>query len=181
MTDNARELVSGAEALLWPPAGTAGPLSPGTRARAAAMLLRLALDQRLDDFWHGVAPDMTRTSKHRMLCLEVYTDRGTARRWRLTWSALSGVCHHRVPELPPMPAEIQARLLEVNALLDGLDGAPTATAAVVIPAPVPPAGRTTTLAAAPAVSPGHLRTGRPVPKPGPPPGRRAEPPVVGSP
>ncbi|WP_434593126.1 hypothetical protein [Streptomyces sp. A5-4] len=182
MTDNARELVSSAEALLRPPAGTAESLSPGTRARAAAMLLRLALDQRLDDFWKGVTPAMTRTAKHRMLCLEAYTDRGTARRWRLTWSALSAVCHHRVPDLPPMPAEIQARLLEVNALLDGLDGAPTATAAVVIPAPVPPAGRTTALTATPAVFPaGDLRAGRPVPKPCPPQGRRAEPPVVGSP
>ena len=76
MTDNARELVSDAEALLQAPAGTAGPLSPGVRARAAAMLLRLALDQRLDDFWHGVAPAMTRNAKHRMLCLEAYTTGG---------------------------------------------------------------------------------------------------------
>lgn len=182
MTDNARELVSDAEALLRPPAGTAGPLSPGTRARAAAMLLRLALDQRLDDFWHGVAPDMTRNAKHRMLCLEAYTDRGTARRWRLTWSALSGVCHHRVPELPPMPAEIHARLLEVNALLDALDGAPAATAVIRVPAPGLPAARTTALAATPAVPPaGDLRAGRPVPRPCPPPGRRAQPPVVGGP
>ncbi|MER7696827.1 hypothetical protein [Streptomyces sp. NPDC096095] len=182
MKDNARELVSAAEALLRPPAGTAGPLSPGVRARAAAMLLRLALDQRLDDFWHGIAPAMTRNAKHRMLCLEAYTDRGTARRWRLTWSALSGVCHHRVPELPPMPAEIHARLLEVNALLDALGEAPAATAAAVIPAPVLPAGRTTALAATPAVPPaGDLRAGRPVPKPGPPPGRRGDPRVVGCP
>ncbi|MGW7082233.1 hypothetical protein ACWGH2_01875 [Streptomyces sp. NPDC054871] len=180
MTDNTRELVSAAQALLRPPAGTAGTLSPGTRARAAAMLLRLALDQRLDDFWLGVTPAMTRTAKHRMLCLEAYTDRGTARRWRLTWSALSGVCHHRVPELPPMPAEIQARLLEVNALLEELDGAPIATAAVVIPAPAPPAGRTTVLTATPAVPlAAGLRAGRPVPKPGPPPGQQAERPVVG--
>lgn len=167
MTDDARELISGAEALLRPAAGTAGPLSPGARARAAAMLLRLALDQRLDDFWHGVAPAMTPVAKHRMLCLEAYTDRGTARRWRLTWSALSGVCHHRVPELPPLPAEMQARLMEVNALLDALDAAVSGTAAVVIPAPAPP--------------PGGLRAGRPVPKPGPPPGRRVEPPVVSGP
>jgi hypothetical protein len=178
MTDNAPDLVSAAEALLRPSAGTAGPLSPGGRARAAAMLLRLALDQRLDDFWQGVAPAMTSNAKHRMLCLEVYTDRGTARRWRLTWSALSGVCHHRTHELPPSPTEIQGRLLEVNALLEALDGVPAATAAMVIPAPVPPAARTTAPAAAPAREP---QACRPVPKPGPPPGPRAEPPVVGRP
>lgn len=182
MTDDARELVSAAEALLCPAAGTVGPLSPGVRARAAAMLLRLALDQSLDDFWHGVTPAMTRNAKHRMLCLGEYTDRRTARRWRTTWSALSGVCHHRTHELPPGPTEIHARLLEVKALLDALDGASTATPAVVIPAPVPPTGRTTTLAATPAVPPaGDLQAGHSVPKPCPPPGRRVAPPAVGGP
>ncbi|MFJ6568822.1 hypothetical protein ACIQNU_15480 [Streptomyces sp. NPDC091292] len=182
MKNNARELVSAAEALLRPPAGTAGALSPGVRARAAAVLLRLALDQRLDDFWHGIAPGMTRVAKHRMLCLEAYTDRRTARRWRLTWSALSGVCHHRVPELPPMPAEIQARLLEVNALLDALDAAPPAVTAVTrVPVQGLLADPTTAPAAAPATTPAREpRAGHPVPKPGPPPGRGVVPRVVGT-
>ncbi|MFF3613099.1 hypothetical protein [Streptomyces sp. NPDC002580] len=168
MKDDARELVSAAESLLRPAPGAAGQLGPGVRARAAAVLLRLALDQRLDDFWHGIAPAMTRKAKHRMLCLEAYADRGTARRWRLTWSALSGVCHHRVPELPPVPAEIHARLLEVRTLLDALDGAPPAATAVTrVPAPGLLADRTTAPAATPAREP---RVGRPAPKPGPPPG-----------
>lgn len=183
MKDDARELVAAAEALLRPPAGTAGALSPGLRARAAAVLLRLALDQRLDDFWHRIDPAMTRIAKHRMLCLEAYTDRGTARRWRLTWSALSGVCHHRVLELPPMPAEMRARLLEVNALLDALDAAPAAAAAIIrVPVLVLPADRTTTPAATPAACPEEEpQAGRLAPKPGPPQGRGAVPRVIGSP
>ncbi|MFE2690560.1 hypothetical protein [Streptomyces mirabilis] len=181
MTDNARELVSAAESLLRPPSGTAGSLSPGVRARTAAMLLRLALDQGLDDFWHGVAPAMTRNAKHRMLCLEAYADRGTARRWRLTWSALSGVCHHRVPELPPVPAEIHARLLDVKALLEALGGAPAAVVVARTPAPGPSADRATAPAATPAAPPSRdPRARRPVPSPRPP-GRGLVPPVVDGP
>lgn len=172
MTDNARELVSAAEAVLRPPAGTGGSLSPGVRARAAAVLLRLALDLSLDDFWHGVAPAMTRIAKHRMLCLEAYTDRGTARRWRLTWSALSGVCHHRMHELPPSLTEVHARLLEVKALLDAIGRAPAAMTVARISAQGPSTDRATGLAptsVAPSVR--DPRAGRPVPKPGPPPRR----------
>ncbi|WP_326698310.1 hypothetical protein OG909_13835 [Streptomyces sp. NBC_01754] len=182
MTDNARELVSAAQALLRPPADTMGSLGSGVRARAAAMLLRLALEQSLGDFWHGVAPGMTRTEKHRILCLEAYTNRGTARRWYLTWSALSGACHHRTHELPPSPAEIQGRLLEVNTLLDALDMGAVATAAMVIAPPGTAADRTV---APPATSAAPWAQGRratrPAPTPGPPPGLRAAPPVVGGP
>ncbi|WP_381795497.1 hypothetical protein [Streptomyces niveus] len=180
MTDNARELVSAAQALLRPPAGTTVSPTPGARARAAAMLLRLALEQSLDDFWRGVAPGMTRTEKHRILCLEAYTDRGTARRWYLTWSALSAACHHRAHELPPSPTEIHGRLLEVNTLLDALGGGPAATATTVMPPPGPPAGRTAAASATPAApSARGPRAGHAVPVPGPPPGRRVVPPVAG--
>ncbi|MFF7359955.1 hypothetical protein [Streptomyces sp. NPDC008125] len=163
----------------------AGTLGPGARARAAAMLLRLALDQRLDDFWRKIAPGMTRNAKHRMLCLEEYTDRETARRWRLTWSALSGVCHHRVSELPPVPTEIHTRLLEVNALLDALDRAPADTVTTRVPAPGLPAGRTTAPApSACAPPPRGPRTAPSIPKPAPPPGHGAvpaAPPATGNP
>ncbi|MEU7044719.1 hypothetical protein AB0A77_27180 [Streptomyces varsoviensis] len=180
MTEKARELVSAAEGLLRPPAGPAGPLGPGVRARVAAVLLRLALDRGLDDFWQGVAPAMTRVAKHRIFCLEVYTDRATARRCYLTWSALSGVCHPRPHDMPPNSTEMYARLLEVTALLDALAEASAATAAARIPAPAPPAGLPADLAGAAVVTPAQrLRADTAAPKPGPPPGRRAAPPVVG--
>ncbi|MGW1464629.1 hypothetical protein ACWCPT_09820 [Streptomyces sp. NPDC002308] len=185
MTNDSRALVSAAETLLQPARGAAGTLGPGARARAAAMLLRLALDQRLDDFWHKTAPGMTRSAKHRMLCLEAYTDRATARRWRLTWSALSGVCHYRVSVLPPTPTEIHTRLLEVNALLDALDRAPAGTVATRVPAPGLQAGRTTApVASARAPSPRGPRAVPSIPKPAPPPGHGAvpaAPPATGNP
>ncbi|WP_217130834.1 hypothetical protein [Streptomyces sp. AC558_RSS880] len=113
-------LVAAADRLLLPPAGTVQTLAPGLRARAAAVLLRMALEQALDAYWQRVTPRMTRVGKHRMLCLEWYAGRDTARRCRTTWAALSAACHYRTYELPPTPAEIHARLGEVTALLTTL-------------------------------------------------------------
>jgi hypothetical protein len=120
MSMSAESLVTAARALLVAAPGTVPTLYPGLRARAAAVLLRMALDQALDAYWGRVAPSMTRIGKHRMLCLEWYAGRDTARRCRTTWSALSAACHYRSYELPPSPAEIRTRLLEVTGLLSAL-------------------------------------------------------------
>ncbi|WP_142233095.1 hypothetical protein [Streptomyces calvus] len=80
----------------------------------------MALDQALDLYWRRITPSMTRVGKHRILCLEWYEGPETARRCRTTWSALSAACHYRTSELPPAPAEIRTRLLEVTALLAAL-------------------------------------------------------------
>ncbi|MGW7568960.1 hypothetical protein ACWGJV_22115 [Streptomyces tendae] len=127
MTIAPESLVAAAGQLLLPPAGTVHTLTPGLRARAAAVLLRMALEQALDAYWKRVTPRMTRIGKHRMLCLEWYAERDTARRCRTTWAALSAVCHYRTYELPPSPAEIQGRLHEVTALLTALSGGPEPT------------------------------------------------------
>ncbi|MFF0334461.1 hypothetical protein ACFYUM_18030 [Streptomyces fimicarius] len=174
--DSARADVNAARSLLRPAAGTMTSLGPGVRARAAALLLRQALERGLDDFWRGVTPDMTRVGKHRILCLGPYTGRETARRCYLTWSALSTACHYRVHELPPAPTEMQSRLLDVEALLDALDRGPTVPYAVPSPlsAPEDVAGPSAT----PVTPPSAVRS---VPKPGPPPGRRAGPPFAAGP
>ncbi|MBD9703187.1 hypothetical protein IHE56_14040 [Streptomyces sp. ID01-12c] len=117
-------LVTAAGRLLQPAPGAATPLSPALRARAAAVLLRMAIDQALDAYWQRITPSMTRIGKHRMLCLEWYAGHDTARRCRTTWSALSAACHYRTYELPPAPAEIHTRLLEVTALLAALRDRP---------------------------------------------------------
>ncbi|MFI9333838.1 hypothetical protein [Streptomyces althioticus] len=124
MTVAPEDLVIDAARLLLPPAGTARALTPGLRARAAAVLLRLALEQALDAYWRQVTPRMTRIGKHRMLCLEWYAGHDIARQCRTTWVALSAACHYRTYELPPAPAEIRARLEEVTALLAALGAGP---------------------------------------------------------
>ncbi|MEU3887003.1 hypothetical protein [Streptomyces sp. NPDC029041] len=117
MSASPEVLVAAAARLLLPAPGTVTTLPPGLRARAAAVLLRMALDQALDAYWQQVTPSMTRVGKHRMLCLEWYAGRDTARRCRTTWSALSAACHYRTHELPPRPEEIHGRLREVTGLL----------------------------------------------------------------
>ncbi|MFA3872832.1 hypothetical protein ABS735_03910 [Streptomyces sp. MMCC 100] len=113
-------LVTAARKLLLPAPGTVHTLAPGLRARAAAVLLRMALDLALDAYWLRITPSMTRIGKHRMLCLEWYAGHDTARRCRTTWTSLSAACHYRGYELPPAPAEIHARLMEVTGLLVAL-------------------------------------------------------------
>ncbi|MEU1176883.1 hypothetical protein ABZ464_04405 [Streptomyces sp. NPDC005820] len=126
MTVSPESLVSNAGRLLQPVPGDAATLSPGLRARAAAVLLRMALDEALDAYWLRITPSMTRIGRHRMVCLEWYAGRDTARRCRAVWSALSAACHHRTGDLPPSPAEIRTRLHEVTALLAALRaGQPT--------------------------------------------------------
>ncbi|MDG9723524.1 MULTISPECIES: hypothetical protein [unclassified Streptomyces] len=120
MSTSPETLVAAARRLLLPEPGTVHSLAPGLRARAAAVLLRMALDLALDAYWLRVTPSMTRVGKHRMLCLEWYADHDTARRCRATWAALSATCHYRAYELPPSPAEIHARLHEVDGLLVAL-------------------------------------------------------------
>ncbi|MEV4867149.1 hypothetical protein [Streptomyces ossamyceticus] len=132
MNASPETLVTAAGRLLWSAPGAVAPLAPGLRARAAAVLLRMALDQALDAYWQRITPSMTRIGKHRMLCLEWYAGHETARRCRTTWSALSAACHYRTYELPPPPAEIHTRLLEVTDLLAALRDGPdpaSATAA----------------------------------------------------
>ncbi|MFF7981999.1 hypothetical protein ACFZDK_23195 [Streptomyces sp. NPDC007901] len=127
MSASPETLVTAAGRLLLPEPGTVTTLSPGLRARAAAVLLRMALDQALDAYWQRLTPSMTRIGKHRMLCLEWYAGHDTARRCRTTWTALSAACHYRRYELPPAPAEIHTRLLEVTSLLAALRGRPGTT------------------------------------------------------
>lgn len=99
------------------PQGVAHTLPPGLRARAAAVLLRLALDETLDCFWQSVSPSMTRNGRSRLICLQWYVRPSVARQWYAVWSALSAACHHHTYELPPTPAEVRAWHQDVTELL----------------------------------------------------------------
>jgi hypothetical protein len=107
--------LAAADQLLNPSAETA--LSPGVRARAAATLLRLALDETLDAFWRAVSPRMTRNGRTRMLCLQWYVSPSVARQWYTVWSGLSAAGHYHTYDLPPTPAEVRAWHQDVSELL----------------------------------------------------------------
>ncbi|MFF2095986.1 hypothetical protein [Streptomyces sp. NPDC058202] len=110
------ELLAAADQLLTPSDDTA--LNPGVRARAAATLLRLALEETLDAFWRSVSPRMTRsTGRTRMLCLQWYVAPSVARQWYSVWSGLSAACHYHTYDLPPTPAEVRAWQQDVGELL----------------------------------------------------------------
>ncbi|MFF0425556.1 hypothetical protein ACFYUJ_14245 [Streptomyces sp. NPDC004520] len=116
-----RDLAAAADRLLAPPAGIPHPLSPGLRARAAAALLRLALDEAMDGFWRRVHPAMAHCrGRTKALCLEWYATPSVARQWYAVWSAVSAACHHHTYELPPTPAEVRAWHADVRELLDAL-------------------------------------------------------------
>ncbi|MGP3756168.1 hypothetical protein [Streptomyces sp. IBSNAI001] len=121
MTVHAHELATTAGQLLSSPGGITYTTAPGTRARAASALLRLALDEAMDTFWRDVSPTMTRaTGRTKALCLEWYTSPSVARQWYAVWSALSAACHHHIYELPPTPSEVRVWHQDVTELLNVL-------------------------------------------------------------
>ncbi|MDX3539792.1 hypothetical protein PV721_36830 [Streptomyces sp. MB09-01] len=109
MTRSPHHLVAAAGDLLTPPPGTEPTLTPALRARAAAALLRLALDEAMDDFWRGVSPRMVHArGRTKALCLDAYVSPALARQWYAVWRALTAAGHHHTYEPPPTPAEVKA-------------------------------------------------------------------------
>ncbi|MFB7178032.1 hypothetical protein ACFCYI_10045 [Streptomyces sp. NPDC056257] len=126
MTRPPHPLVAAAGDLLTPPPGTPPTLAPGLRARAAAALLRLALDEAMDDFWRSVSPRMVHSrGRTKALCLDWYLSPAVGRQWYVVWSALSAACHHHTYELPPTPAEVKAWHADVTELLRAMPSATT--------------------------------------------------------
>ncbi|MFD8077687.1 hypothetical protein ACFV3E_34120 [Streptomyces sp. NPDC059718] len=93
----------------------------GVWPRAAALLLRLALEEGLRQYWRNVRPELAHCPTHaQALCLESYTGAELARRWSAVWSGLSKACHYHSYELSPTAGELRAWRDEVAALLGAL-------------------------------------------------------------
>lgn len=97
----ARELMSrpakGPEAGAWP--------------RAAALLIRQALEESLDQYWQGRGLALDQCSaRAQFICLAEYAEPESAAAVSSAWSALSRACHHHVYELPPTAAELKGWL-----------------------------------------------------------------------
>lgn len=86
---------------------------PGTRGlwpRACAWLIRLALEQALDDCWRRVLPEAIGCGmRPQLLLLPRYTDQATAQEAREAWLGLARATHHHAYDLAPTAAELARR------------------------------------------------------------------------
>ena len=90
----------------------------GTWPRAAAILGRQALEITLDQLWAQAAPGVENASARAQLtCLPEYIDPELASRIRYSWHVLSAACHYHAYELPPIAAELNGWLDDVEALI----------------------------------------------------------------
>ena len=91
----------------------------GTWPRASAILGRQALEITLDDLWAQAAPGVENASvRAQLTCLPEYIDTELASRVRYSWHVLSAACHYHAYELPPIAAELNGWLDDVEALVD---------------------------------------------------------------
>ncbi|MGW5463746.1 hypothetical protein [Streptomyces sp. NPDC003996] len=108
------QLLASADRLL----GATTLSTTGVWPRAAALLLRHALEEALRSYWRGVRPQLARMPTHaQVLCLESYAGPEAARRWSSVWSNLSQACHYHGYELSPVPAELRDWREEVAAVI----------------------------------------------------------------
>ncbi|MDT3399090.1 hypothetical protein RKE29_20985 [Streptomyces sp. B1866] len=118
--DSPETLLAGADRIL----GTASTSVTGVWPRAAALLLRHALEEALRGYWRHTRPDLARCRTHaQALCLAAYAGPEVARRWSAAWQGLSGACHYHGYELSPAPGELRAWRDEVAAVVAALPAA----------------------------------------------------------
>ncbi|MGW2772132.1 hypothetical protein ACWC4C_06250 [Streptomyces olivaceoviridis] len=116
-TSTPEELLAGADRLL----GTATASSTGVWPRAAALLLRHALEEALRRYWQARKLQLSYCPPHaQSLCLESYADPDTARRWSATWAGLSRACHYHGYELAPTQGELCAWRDDVERVIGAL-------------------------------------------------------------
>ncbi|MFD4974934.1 hypothetical protein [Streptomyces sp. NPDC058424] len=116
-TSTPEELLAGADRLL----GTTTASTTGVWPRAAALLLRHALEEALRSFWQARKPQLARCPPHaQALCLESYADLDMARRWSATWAGLSRACHYHGYELAPTQVELRAWRDDVERVIGAL-------------------------------------------------------------
>ena len=100
------ELLAAADQLLTSPVPGVGAQWP----RACALLIRLALEMTLDQFWGRVLPEAaTCGMRQQLLLLPRYTEEvpGAAQLAREAWLGLAGAAHHHAYELAPTAGELR--------------------------------------------------------------------------
>ncbi|WP_216896349.1 hypothetical protein [Nocardia alni] len=98
------ERLAAAEELLSGTVTDAG----GLWSRATVWILRLTLEQAMDQLWREVTPSLTRCSmRAQLLALDIYAGAETSARISALWATLSRVGHHQDYELAPIVVELR--------------------------------------------------------------------------
>jgi hypothetical protein len=98
------ELLSEADRLLT----TVVPGSRGRWPRCSAWLIRLALEQSLDEYWARALPDAAECGmRAQLLLLPRYADADTVEDAAEAWLGLARVTHHHAYDLAPTAAELR--------------------------------------------------------------------------
>ncbi|WP_024799889.1 hypothetical protein [Nocardia sp. BMG51109] len=103
----------------------------GLWSRATVWILRIVLEQAMDQLWLRVAPPVARCSmRAQLLALAPYTGADTAARVSALWATLSRAGHHQDYELAPTVVELRTWYDETLSLAGELDsGGPDAVEA----------------------------------------------------
>jgi len=106
----------------------ADPSTAGLWPRAAALLVRQALEEAVDDYWRArQLPLDSLPTQAQLVCLRMMSS-DLARPVQLheAWGALSRACHHHPYELAPTAAELSAWIGVVEEFAEGPDQRPRA-------------------------------------------------------
>jgi hypothetical protein len=99
------ELLAEADRLLT----TATPATHARWPRACAWLIRLALENALDQYWAQNLPEAALCGmRPQLLLLPRYAGTSVAERARDAWTGLSRAAHHHAYELAPTAAELRS-------------------------------------------------------------------------
>lgn len=109
-----RELLAAADRLLISPLRG----SDGQWPLACALLIRLALEAGLDEYWTVKEPSARACSmRAQLLLLPQFADREAALMAREAWLGLSRAAHHHAYELAPTAPELRRWHTDVTSLL----------------------------------------------------------------
>jgi hypothetical protein len=86
----------------------ADPSTAGLWPRAAALLIRQALEEAVDAYWNArQVPLDSVSTQTQLVCLRMMTPGGTLpAQLHEAWGALSRACHHHPYELAPTAGEL---------------------------------------------------------------------------
>ncbi|MBF6327197.1 hypothetical protein [Nocardia transvalensis] len=117
LTPTIAERLAAADELLRGTVTDAG----GLWSRAAVWLLRIALEQSIDQLWLQVAPPLARCSmRAQLLALDSWVGPDVAARIATVWATLSRAGHHHDYELPPTLIELRGWYDETVRLVEEL-------------------------------------------------------------